>query len=50
MGSGALAIALPFACILGLLAAVIASNVGKFNPFKTQLTVVAIVFAGIHMA
>ncbi|CAK9230362.1 unnamed protein product [Sphagnum troendelagicum] len=27
MGSGALAIALPFACILGLLAAVIASNV-----------------------
>ncbi len=34
MGSGALAIALPFACILGLLAAVIASNVGKIQSLQ----------------
>ncbi len=34
MGSGALAIALPFACILGLLATIIASNVGKIQSLQ----------------
>ncbi len=31
MGSGAIVIALPFACILGFLAAIAASNLGKLN-------------------
>jgi len=30
MGSGALSISLPFSCVLGLLAAVTASNLGRF--------------------
>jgi hypothetical protein len=31
LGSGAIVIALPFACILGFLAAIVASNFGKLN-------------------